>query len=169
MILEERLKTHHETLSRAILFTRVADRKAAPILVIQIALVGALAARSESLLSFIANDPNDPFAVILMITLFAYLVLFGAAVVVAARVYMPMTPSAGTSLIYFEDIQSIPEESFVEQARHLDPEEIESQLLQQIYAVSQIASIKMQRVRWAFFLSVPASVLWVALIVWGSI
>ena len=169
MSLEERLKTHHESLSRAILFTRVADRKAAPILAIQIALVGTLAARSESLLSFIASDPNGCLAVILVLVVFAYLVLFGAAVVVAAGVYMPMTPRTGTSLIYFEDIQSIPEESFMEQARRLEPEDIENQLLQQIYAVSQIASIKMQRVRRAIFLSVPASVLWVALIVWGSI
>lgn len=169
MSLEERLKTHHESLSRAILFTRVADRKAAPILAIQIALIGTLAARSESLLSCIASDPGSPQSVILLLALFAYLVLFGAAVFVAAKVYMPMTPSTGTSLIYFEDIGSISEESFMEQARRLEPEEIENQLLQQIYVVSQIASIKMGRVRRAFFLSVPTSVLWVVLMVWGSV
>ena len=169
MILEERLKTHHESLSRAILFTRVADRKAAPILVIQIALVGALAARSESLLTFIASDTYNPLAVTLMVTLVAYLVLFFAAVLIAARVYMPMTPSTGSSLIYFEDIRSISVESFIEQATQLDSGEIERQLLQQIHAVSQIASIKMQRVRQAFCLSGFTAVFWVVLIVWGSL
>ena len=79
-----------------------------------------------------------------------------------------MLPSTGRSLIYFEDISSTTLESFVEQARELNPEEIENQLLQMIHAVSQIASIKMQRVRRAFFLSVPTAIVWVALIVLGS-
>ena len=169
MSLEERLKTHHESLSRAILFTGIADRKAAPILAIQIALIGTLAARSESLVSCIVSDPTDPFAVTLMVTLSAYLVLFVTTVFVAARVYIPMTPSTGSSLIYFEDISSISVESFIEQAGQLDSAKIERQLLQQIHTVSQIASIKMQRVRRAFFLSGPATVLWVVLIVWGSL
>ena len=167
--MEERLKAHHESLSRAILFTRIADRKAAPILVVQVALIGTLAARSENLLAFITKGPQDVVVILLIFTLLIYLAFFATTVVVAARVYMPMTPSTGTSLIYFEDINVTAVESFIEQARQLDSEEIENQLLQQIHVVSKIASVKMQRVRHAFFLSAPAIVVWAVLIVWGSI
>ena len=121
------------------------------------------------MLSLIANDPDDPCTMILIVALFVYLAFFTDAVFVAARVYMPMTPCTGRSLIYFEDISAISLESFIEQARQLDSQKIENQLLQQIHAVSQIASIKMQRVRRAFFLSVPVVVVWAVLIVWGSI
>ena len=42
--MEERLKSHYESLARAIRFVRAADTKAAPVLGLQIALVGTLAA-----------------------------------------------------------------------------------------------------------------------------
>ena len=45
--LEERLRSHYESLSRAIRFTRTADAKAAPVLALQVALLGALATRFE--------------------------------------------------------------------------------------------------------------------------
>ena len=42
----------------------------------------------------------------------------------------------------------------------MTPEVIESQLLQQIHTVCSIASVKMRRVRWVYFLAVPSVRLW---------
>ena len=49
MSTKERLRSHYESLSRVIRFTRWADTKAAPVLALQVALVGTLAARSDRL------------------------------------------------------------------------------------------------------------------------
>ena len=38
----------------------------------------------------------------------------------------------------------------------MTPEVIESQLLQQIHTASAIASVKIWRVRWVYFLAVPS-------------
>ena len=58
---------------------------------------------------------------------------------------------------------------FEERARRMTLEDVERQLLDQIYRVSQIASAKMRLVRRAFLLSVPSVVLWLALFVWSSV
>ena len=55
--LEERLRSHYESLSRVIRFTRTADAKAAPVLALQVALLGALATRSEELSQMMASGP----------------------------------------------------------------------------------------------------------------
>ena len=107
MISEERLKSHYESLSRAIRFVRSADAKAAPVLGLQIALVGTLAARFEKLWTIVGRCPWETESAILA----ALLVLYGSFVIVvivlAARVYMPTNPRTGRSLLYFEDISSM--------------------------------------------------------------
>ena len=94
---------------------------------------------------------------------------FVAVVVLAARVYMPTSPKTGRSIIYFRDISSMKYEAFEAQAKEMTPDLIESQLLDQVHRVSQIASKKMRRVWWAFILTGPSGVLWLVLLVWGSI
>ena len=167
--MEDRLKSHYESLSRAAGFTRSADTKAAPVLALQVLLVGTLAARFERLATILMKETWDVEAVILASLIVFYALFLVAAITFAARVYLPMNPKTGESLIYFEDIGAMPFESFQKQASQMDPETIEGQLLQQIHAVSLIASAKMHRVRWAYFLSAPSVVLWVILLVWGSI
>ena len=54
--MEERLRSHYESLSRVIRFTRTADAKAAPVLALQVALLGALATRFEELYAVIAEQ-----------------------------------------------------------------------------------------------------------------
>ena len=87
----------------------------------------------------------------------------------AARVYMPMHPRTGESLIYFEDIAAMRRESFAKRAKEMSPNTIEEQLLSQIHIVSQIASAKMRRVRRAFWLSGPSFVLGLIILAWGSV
>ena len=58
--------------------------------------------------------------------------------------------------------------AFRDQAKRLEPEAIEDQLLDQIHEVSRIASMKMRRVRWAYLVSGPAIVVWVVVLAWGS-
>ena len=91
-----------------------------------------------------------------------------ATVTTAARVYIPMHPRTGESLIYFEDIAAMRSESFAKRAKAMSPDMIEEQLLSQIHIVSRIASAKMHRVRWAFWLSVPSLVLGLILLAWGQ-
>ncbi len=167
--MEERLRSHYESLSRAIRFASTADAKAAPVLALQIALVGTLGARIEKLWAILGNSPWGTDGAILALLLVVYCSFVIASVVFAARVYMPTNPMTGKSLIYFEDISSMEYETFEVQAKMMSPEAIECQLLDQIHRVSQIVSTKMYRVRWAFILTGPSSVLWLVLLVWGSV
>lgn len=166
--MEERLRSHYESLSRAIEFTRMADAKAGPVLLVQVALAGTLAARFERILPVIMGSAWDVSRVALLVCSLSYTVLLVAAVVVAVRVYMPSSPKTGKSLIYFEDVAALDFGTFRTRSLAASPEEIERQLLDQVYRVSQIASAKMSRVRWAIYLSVPAVLLWVILLVLGS-
>ena len=97
-----------------------------------------------------------------------YVALLIASMAFAASVYIPRNPRTGRSLIYFEDIAGMPADEFEERSRQLDVDGIERQLIDQVYAVSGIASTKMRRARWAYWAGGPSVVLWVALLVWGA-
>ena len=83
MSMEERTKSHYESLTRAIGFTRSADRKAAPVLALQIALAGTMAARLENLQPIFASD-ECVVRVLLWLAIGTYLIFSIAAVVMAA-------------------------------------------------------------------------------------
>lgn len=167
--MEERLQSHYGSLSRAIGFTASADNKASPVLALQVALAGTLAARFDNLTPILAREPRDAEAFALMALMSIYVVFLVASIVVAASVYVPKNPRTGRSLIYFEDIGAMRYRDFAKQAAQMEPEAIERQLLDQIHAVSKIASSKMRRVRWSYYLSGPAVALWVTLLAWGSV
>ena len=167
--MEERLNSHYESLSRSIAFTRSADAKAAPVLALQIAILGALAARFEKLVPALFAEPWCFEKEVLWVVLIAFVGFMLATVMMAARVYMPMHPRTGESLIYFEDIAAMRSESFAKRAKEMSPNAIEEQLLSQIHIVSQIASAKMRRVRRAFWLSGPSFVLGLIILAWGSV
>lgn len=167
--MEERLKSHYESLSRTIGFTRSADTKAAPVLALQVALVGTLAARFELLAPVFSHETWGVEAALLVALMGLYALSLVSIVAIAASVYLPRTPRIGESLIYFEDIAKLPFDAFRDQSESMTPEAIERQLLHQIYTVSGIASTKMHRVRWAYYLSVPSVALWIMLLAWGSV
>ena len=148
---------------------RTADAKAAPVLALQIALVGTLAARGDKLLAIASQEPWGIENTILlgMVALYAVLVL--VVVSLAAWVYIPMNPRTGKSLVYFEDIANMDRRLFEHRAKRVTEEAMESDILSQIHIVSQIASSKLGRVRWAFYFSVPAVLLWLALFVWSAV
>ena len=167
--MQERLRSHYESLERAISFVRSADTKAAPILGLQLALVGSLAATSENLWSIVGTPPWDIERVLIVILIATYGLFQILVVVVAARVYVPVNPRTGKSLIYFEDIASMEHRDFETQAMAMHPRMIERQLLDQVHRVSRIASTKMGRVRLAFQLSGISFLSWAILLVWGII
>ena len=167
--MEERLKSHYESLSRAIGFIRLADAKAAPALALQIALVGTLAARFERYAPILSEETWGTESVALGALMGLYALLLISIVAIAASVYLPRNPRTGRSLIYFEDISALPFEEFKVHAGEMTPETIESQLLQQIHAVSGVASVKMRRVRYVYLLSAPSLVLWIVLLAWGNV
>ena len=167
--MEERLRSHYESLARAIGFVKAADTKAAPVLALQIALVGTLAARSEKLWDMVVRPTGDAESALLLSLIALYILSLLFSVALAGLVYVPRNPSTEESLIYFEDISSMPFERFEERARGMSPAAIERQLLDQIYRVSAIASVKMQKVRWAFASSAVSVPLWIVLLAWGSI
>ena len=167
--MEERLKAHYESLSRAIAFTRSADAKAAPVLALQVAILGALAARFEKLFLALSVESWNFDEAVLWVVLISYALCMIATVTTAARVYMPTHPRTGESLIYFEDIAAMQNELFAQRAKEMSPDTIEEQLLSQIHIVSQIASGKMHRVRRAFWLSGPSLAFGLILLAWGSV
>ena len=167
--MEERLKSHYESLSRAIWFTRTADSKAAPVLALQIALLGTLAARLDKLLPMVANGPWTFDRVALTIVILLYGTLLVSAVTMAARVYIPTNPRTGDSLIYFEDIAGSSCDNFRHRASSMCPTLIETQLIDQVHRVSIIASDKMKRIRCAYWLSAPSVAVWAVLLGWSSV
>ena len=85
------------------------------------------------------------------------------AVVSAANVYFSRNPRTSVSLADYEAISMMPSESFREQGEAEVLEVVGGQLLHQIRVASILASVKMRRVRWAYFLNVPSVALWVVL------
>lgn len=167
--MEERFRSHYESLSRAIALAAAADYKAAPILAVQVALAGTLAARSDKLTSILTSQPLDAEGTAFMILIVAYALFLIVDIMATGWVYVPRTPRTGKSLIYFEDIGPMSIEDFSEQAGRMEPNLIETQLLEQIHSVSKIASQKMRRVWCAYVLSAPTIILWVVLVAWGSV
>ena len=167
--MEERLTSHYESLSRVIRFTRTADRKAAPVLALQVALLGALATRFDRLLSTIVDGSCDAERVALIIVLGTFIVSLFTAFRLAAAVYVPRNPRTGKSYVFFEDIAAMEYTEFETAARNMSIDVIERQLLDQIHRVSRVASIKMKRVRWAIWLSVPVVALGLILLGWSSV
>ena len=113
-MLEGRLKSHYESLSRAIAFTRAADNKAAPVLALQVALAGTLAARMEGLWLILSEPPFGVEMIAVAVLLGLYVTLLIASMAFAANVYIPRNPGTSRSLIYFEDIAAMPLEEFEE-------------------------------------------------------
>ena len=169
MRLEPRLKSHYESLSRAIGFTSAADNKAPPVLALQVALAGTLAARMAGLWVILSEPPLGAERIAVAALLGLYVTLLIASMAFAASVYIPRNPRTGRSLIYFEDVAAMPPDEFEERSRQLDADAMERQLIDQVYAVSGIASTKMHRVRWAYFTGGPSVVLWVLLLARGSV
>lgn len=166
--MEERLRSHYESLSRVIDFTKTADTKAAPVLLVQVALLGTLAARFDHLLPTLQKTGWGVDSAILGILLAVYGILVAASILTAVNVYLPRSPRTDGSLIYFEDISAMTLDSFRDKVSQLDSATIEDQLLDQIYRVSSIASAKMKRVRKAYYLSIPSLLLWLGLLAWSS-
>ena len=166
--MEERLRSHYESLSRVIRFTRTADTKAAPVLALQVALLGALATRFEDLYAIVASGPWDAERGVVVGLTAIYGLLLTTVILLAAMVYMPMNARTNQSFIFFEDIAAMEFQEFQSKARNMGSNLIEHQLLDQVYRVSKVASIKMRRVRWAILLSLPAIVLWFVLLAWSS-
>ena len=166
--MEERLKSHYETLSRAISFTKVADTKAAPVLAVQVALAGALATRIDKLISIVDRSQVGAEVIALIIVLAAYALSVAGAIGLAAAVYMPRSPKTNRSLIFFEDIAAMDYSSFKAAAKEMTSDSIEQNLIDQTYQVSQVVSLKMRRARWALWFSLPTVVLGITLLAWSS-
>ena len=165
--MEERLRSHYESLSRVIRFTRTADAKAAPVLALQVALLGALATRLSELYLIIADGPWDVERAAAIALTIIYGCPLALVIGLAAWVYMPMNAKTGESLIFFEDIAAMEWEAFQSASRNMSHDLIERQLIHQIYVVSGVASAKMRRVRWAIGMSLPSIVAWLALLAWS--
>ena len=165
--MEERLRSHYESLSRVIRFTRTADAKAAPVLALQVALLGALATRFVELYPIIASGPWDVERAAAIGLTIIYIALLALVIGLAAWVYMPMNAKTGGSLIFFADIAAMEWEAFQSASRNMSHDLIERQLIHQIYVVSGVASVKMQRVRWAIMMSPPAILAWLVLLAWS--
>lgn len=93
----------------------------------------------------------------------------GTAVLLAIKVYIPIGPRTGKSLLFFEDIAAQDYASFEARAKAMHSAAIERQLLDQVHRVSRIASFKMKWVRRAMWSSVVSSAFWLVLMAWGSL
>ena len=136
---------------------------------LQVALTGALATRIDKLIPIVCSGHSDAERIALIIVFATYVLSVVGAIGMAATVYMPRNPKTGESFIFFEDIAAMDYPSFQAAAKEMTDDLIERQLLDQIYRVSKIASIKMRRVRWALWLSLPTAVFGFTLLAWSSL
>ena len=136
---------------------------------LQVALLGALATRFDRLQSIIVGSSCDVERVALVVVLGFFVAFLLIAGWLAATVYMPRNPRTGESNIFFEDIATMEYPEFESTARNMSSDMIERQLIDQIYRVSRVASIKMKRVRWAIWSSAPAVALGLILLAWSNI
>ena len=168
--MEDRLRSHYESLARVIRFTRTADTKAAPVLALQVALLGALATQYAELYALITCGPWNVERMIVAGLAAIYVLLLTAVIGLAAMVYAPMNAKTGRSLIFFEDIATMEFREFESAARDMSHDLIERQLLDQIHRVSVVASVKTRdsRVRYAIILSLPTIPAWFALLAWSN-
>lgn len=148
-----RLQSHYQTLERVIGFTRVADTKAAPLLVLQTAVAGLIIAQVPSFHAIFKNGLHGAEAIAVAVLLGVYVLSAILGWAFAALVYVPRCPPAKGSLIYFEDIAKMDYDAFRANSVLLDPAGIEEQLLDQIHRVSKIASWKFCLVRNSFISS----------------
>ena len=167
--MDERLHSHYQSLTRAIDFTKGADAKAAPVVILHVALIGALAFRAAPLFEKLSQCPWGFWEAALFVVMALYIISALGAIGVAGWVFLPRTQGEGKSLIYFEDIASMCQVCFQSKSKKLDVDLIEDRLLQQIFAVSKIASQKMRWVKCALILSGGAIALWVILLGWGIV
>ena len=167
--MEERLRSHYESLSRVIGFTRTADAKAAPALALQVALLGALATRSQQLYAIVADSAWDAERMAIIGLAIVYGLLLTTVIGLSALVYLPVSARTGRSLIFFEDIAGMGWVEFQSAAQNMTHDLMERQLLHQIHVVSQVASVKMRRVRRAIIISLPAILTWFALLAWSHV
>jgi hypothetical protein len=162
--LDDRLRSHYATYERVIGFTRVADVKAAPLLAFHSALIGVLVGESGSIVgTFEEASCSEEVGMAILIAIYAATTL--ASLTSAALVYLPVTPPANSSLVYFEDIKAMKSDEFVGRSKALDSEMIEDHLLDQIHRVSAIASKKFARIRVSMLLAAPAFAAWCACLV----
>ena len=167
--MEERMRSHYESLARAIDFTKAADAKAAPVVILHVALIGALGFRAAPLFGALTPFWWTGWQISLIATILLYLFSSLGAIGVAGWVFLPKTPRTGKSLIYFQDIAAMCQHCFQCHSKELNADTIEEQLLEQIFVVSKIASQKMRRVKWALTSSGVAIALWIVLLAWGII
>ena len=119
--------------------------------------------------SIIVGSSCDVERVALVVVLGFFVASLLIAGWLAATVYMPRNPRTGKSNIFFEDIAAMEYTEFESAARNMSSDVMERQLIDQIYRVSRVASIKMKRVRWAIWSSAPAVALGLILLAWSNI
>ena len=157
--MEERLQSHYALLSRTIEFTRTADAKAMPVIFLNLAFIGAVSTRLSFLVEVLKGFAGCFECLAMTVLILYWLVATASALIFAAFVYIPKNPSAGGSLLYFEDIAAMDKDGFIDKSKNLKQESLEKELLTQIHIVSGIASTKMCRVKWAFYVSIVSTVL----------
>lgn len=177
--METRLQSHYESLSRVIGLTHLAEGGAGVVLFLQFVLAGVLAILLlDQLDPAIAKDPVGTAGIAVTLVGMTYILSALAAVglvvwvyvpvVSVVRVYVPATPKTGRSLIYFADIAELGFQKFIVAAMGMDAAEIEPHLQELIYRISRIASGKMRRVRYAFWLSGVSIITGIILLAWGG-
>lgn len=163
----ERNKVHTATLERVIGFTRVADAKAAPLIALQTTLAGLLLGQTKQIVALCADTSHafSPYVVAGLVGIYVFSAV--TSWIYAARVYVPLIPPAGGSLIYFEDIRAMARTDFKARSAGLGPTALEEALLDQIFRVSEIASRKFGWVRTSFQMGALAVLTWAVLLGWA--
>lgn len=165
-----RIDLHNRSLDRAVWMTQMADGKAAPVLALHVSLAAVTVTQTGGVGEVLGGGSAGLAATTAAWPAFVlYAVCSLLAVVQAMLVYLPggrrkRPPGKAPSVVYFDDIQWAPRDRFIERAMGLSFDLTEVDVLEQVHAVSTLASAKFAGVRRAFFSSAIALGAWLVLI-----
>lgn len=130
---------------------RQSDTKASILLSISLVFTSAILFSISTLgiiITHYTKQSQEYIFIIDLILLVTYLIFFSVGLILLIMVLFPRIKGDSTpSLIYFGKINTLTKQQFIEQFSDQTPEDLEFDLLSQIYIISTIATWKYQKIQ----------------------
>lgn len=167
--IQQRLSIEEQTLARVIDWIRTSDSKVTAIFAFHAGLIAFLANKGEDIkkIWLVHQIDNQSSMLFLSLSVFAIFILLST--VEAFKALFPDFKPRGYSLLFFGAIPSLGIEKYKSSFRNLTSNDLEDELLSQIYINSEIASKKFSHVKSSIKNLAVAGVAWIIALITISI
>ena len=150
-----KIEVANDVLSRQLSWISAADSKISSIFAINGAMLGVLAA---------LISPIEKWTIFCAImAAFSAVPLFGSMISLALAIFPRLSGPKG-SLIYFGEIVSRSEDSYVQEVYNMDDNLFKEDMLRQVYRNAEIAQTKFNCVKWAMIQTFTGFLPWLVAI-----